>query len=141
MSSFERETNKYIDFTIDEIKDYLSDIRRMIIEDKYSIAKNQNRQENIDFIEDYKIDSKKEKEILLGIEYDDFCYAVDNQNEGFEHEKLYIFCKGCELDKWGTLEFVEIYIKTNMTQTRRGDDFMIVVSFHKRNKPINYLFK
>jgi hypothetical protein len=28
-----------------------------------------------------------------------------------------------------------------MTQTKRGDDFTIVVSFHKRNKPIEYLFK
>lgn len=141
MSCIDRQTKKYIDFTPEEIKEYLNNVRRVVLEGKYIIAQNENRKENIDFIEDYKIDSKKEKEILLGIQYDDFCYAVDNDKEEFAHEKLYIFCKGCELDNWGTLEFVEIYIKTNMTQTRRGDDFMVVVSFHKRNKPINYLFK
>ncbi|MBV1820526.1 hypothetical protein L0P54_10145 [Anaerosalibacter bizertensis] len=84
---------------------------------------------------------KKEKEILLGIQYDDFCYAVDNDNEEFSHEILYIFCKCQELDYWGTLENVDIYIKINMTQIRNGDDFVFIVSFHKRNKPIEYLFK
>lgn len=95
----------------------------------------------MDFIEDYKINSIKEREILLGIQYDDFCYAVDNEKEEFAHEKLYIFCKRQELDYWGALELVDIYIKINMTKTRKGDDFTIIVSFHKRNKPISYLFK
>lgn len=125
----------------DDIKKYLSQFRKAILDGKYSISKNENRQENLDFIEDYKINSKKEKEILLGIQYDDFCYAVDNEKEEFAHEKLYIFCKRQELDCWGTLELVDIYIKVNMIKTRRGDDFTIIVSLHKRNKSINYLFK
>mgnify|MGYP001451722670 CR=1 FL=1 len=137
----EGETMKYTDFTPEAIKCYLTKFRRAILDDKYIISKNKNRQENIDFIEDYKIDTKKEKEILLDIQYDDFCYAVDNDNEEFAHEILYIFCKCQELDFWGTLEIVDIYIKINMTQTRRGDDYVIIVSFHKRNKPIKYLFK
>lgn len=141
MSSTERETKKHTDFTPGDIKKYLDDIRKIVLEGKYIIAKNENRQENMDFIDDYKIDTKKEKEILLSLQFDDFCYAVDNAKKEFAHEKLYIFCKGYELDNWGTLEFVEIYVKTNITQTRRGDDFMIVISFHKRNKPISYLFK
>ncbi|MDD2555780.1 MAG: hypothetical protein PHH05_05790 [Syntrophaceticus sp.] len=127
--------------TPDEIKKYLGKFRKAILDGKYIISKGRNRQENVDFIEDYKIDTKKEKEILLGIQYDDFCYAVDNEKEGFSHEKLYIFCKCQELDYWGALEVVDIYIKTNMTQTRRGEDFTIVVSFHKRKKPIRCLFK
>ncbi len=141
MGNTKRETKKYTDLTPDDIKAYLSKFRKFILDGKYSIAQNENRQENIDFIEDYKIDTKKEKEILLGIQYDDFCYAVDNDNEEFSHEILYIFCKCQELDYWGTLENVEIYIKINMTQIRNGDDFVFIVSFHKRNKPIEYLFK
>ncbi|WP_231169716.1 hypothetical protein [Clostridium botulinum] len=141
MSSFNIETKKYVDFTPDEIKEYLDNFRRIILEGKYIISKNENRKENIDFIEDYKIDSKKEKEILLGIQYDDFCYAVDNYKKEFSHEKLYIFCKKYKLDNWGSLELVDIYIKTNITQTRKGDYVIIVISFHKRNKPIKYLFK
>ncbi|KXG44521.1 hypothetical protein TEPIDINF_002078 [Tepidibacillus infernus] len=141
MSSSQRKICKYTDFTPDEIKMYLEKFRKAILDGKYIISKNQNRHENINFIEDYRIDTKKEKEILLGIQYDDFCYAVDNEKEEFAHEKLYIFSKCHELDYWGTLESVDIYIKINMTQTRKGDDFTIVVSFHKRNKPIKYLFK
>ncbi|OFI05057.1 hypothetical protein CLOACE_19310 [Clostridium acetireducens DSM 10703] len=141
MSYSESKTRKYTDFTIDDVKDYIHKFRKAILDSKYIISKNENRKENIDFIEDYKIDTKKEKEILLSIQYNDFCYAVDNEKKEFAYEKLYIFCKCQKLDFWGTLEDVDIYIKINMTKTRRGDDYIIIVSFHKRNKPIKYLFK
>lgn len=137
--SLEPQINK--SFTVDEIKAYLVTFKKLIFEDKYTIAQNENRKENIDFIEDFKIDTKKEKQILLGLEYDDFCYALDNKNPKFAHEKLYVFCKTRELDNWGQLESIEIYIKINLTQTRKGDNVIIVVSFHKLNKPISYLFK
>lgn len=128
MGNTKRKTKKYTDLTPEDIKAYLIKFKKAILDGKYTIAQNENRRENIDFIEDYKIDTKKEKEILLNIQYDDFCYAVDNDNEEFSHEILYIFCKCHELDYWGTLENVDIYIKINMTQTRSGDD-------------IEYLFK
>lgn len=136
-----RETRKHTSFTPDDIKKYLDDVRRMVLDGKYTISNNENRQENIDFMEEYKIDSKKEKEILLSLQHDDFCYAVDNEKQEFAHEQLYIFCINYELDNWGTLEHVDIYIKTNITTTRRGNEIIIVVSFHKRNKAITYLFK
>lgn len=141
MNFNEKKSKKHTCFSPNDIKKYLDQFRRAILKEKYIISKNVNRQENMDFIEDYKINSIKEREILLGIQYDDFCYAVDNEKEEFAHEKLYIFCKRQELDYWGALELVDIYIKINMTKTRKGDDFTIIVSFHKRNKPISYLFK
>ena len=120
---------------------YLYKFRKCVLDGRYSISQNENRQENIGFIEDYKIDTKKEHEILLGLQFDDFCYAVENDNVDFAHEVLYIFCKQHELDFWGTLETVDIYIKVNMIETRRGDIFSVVVSFHKRNFEITYLFR
>lgn len=137
----EEETKKHTDFTPEQIKEYLGKLRKLVIEGKYTISQNDKRTENINFIEDYKINSDKEREILLSIEYDDFCYAVDNKNPKFAHEILYVFNKEYELDNWGKLESIDIYIKTNLTQTRRDDDIMIIVSFHKRNKPISYLFR
>ena len=139
--NIEKETIKHTDFTPKQIKEYLFKLRKLVIEGKYSISQNDNRKENINFIEDYKINSDKEREILLSIEYDDFCYAVDNQNPKFAYEILYVFNKEYEMDKWGVLESVDIYIKTNITRTRRDDDIIIIVSFHKRNMSISYLFR
>ena len=123
---------KYLD------KKWLDTFGKCILEVRYSISRNNNRQENIEFIEDYKINTKKQ-EILIGIQFDDFCYAVENDNPDYPDEVLYIFCKQRELDFWGTLETVENYIKTNMIKTRSGDLFSVVVSFHKRNYKIKYL--
>lgn len=141
MSSKKQNPQKFINFTPDEIKEYLDKFKKCVLEGRYSISQNENRQENIYFIEDYKIDTKKEHEILLGLQFDDFCYAVENDNIDFAHEVLYIFCKQHELDFWGTLETVNIYIKVNMIETRRGDLFSVVVSFHKRNFEVTYLFR
>lgn len=135
------ETKKLLDFTPENIKAYLKELKNLVLENKYTISRNANREENKKFVEDYKIDSRKEKEILMNLEYDDFCYAVNNKNPKFAFEVLYIFNKEYELDRWGELVSVDIYIKTNKTQTRTGEDIMIIVSFHERNMPIRYLFK
>lgn len=141
MNEIKLETKKLLDFKPDDIKVYLKELKNLVLENKYTISRNNIREENKKFIENYKIDSKKERKILLNLEYDDFCYAVNNKNQKFAHEVLYIFNKEYELDKWGELVSVDIYIKTNKTQTRSGEDIMIIVSFHERNKPIRYLFK
>lgn len=135
------ETKKLLDFTPENIKAYLKELKNLVLENKYTISRNANREENKKFVEDYKIDSRKEKEILMNLEYDDFCYAVNNKNPKFAFEVLYIFNKEYELDRWGELVSVDIYIKTNKTQTRTGEDIMIIVSFHERNMPIKYLFR
>lgn len=135
------ETKKLLDFTPEDIKAYLKKLKKLVLENKYTISRNNNREENKRFIEDYKIDSRKEKEILMNLEFDDFCYAANNKNPKFAHEVLYIFNKEYGLDKWEELVSVDIYIKTNKTQTRTGEDIMIIVSFHERNMPIKYLFK
>jgi hypothetical protein len=141
LGSKKQNSKKILDFTPNQIKEYLDKFRKCILEGRYSISRNNNRKENIEFIEDYKINTKKEQEILIGIQFDDFCYAVENDNPDYPDEILYIFCKQRELDFWGTLETVEIYIKVNMIKTRSGDLFSVVVSFHKRNYKIKYLFR
>lgn len=135
------EIKKLLDFKPEDIKAYLKELKNLVLENKYTISRNSNREENKKFIEDYKINARKEKEILMSLEYDDFCYAVNNKNPKFSHEILYIFNKEYELDKWGELVSVDIYIKMNKIQTKSSEDIIIIVSFHERNKPIRYLFK
>lgn len=138
MSGNNQQTGKFTNFTIDEIKDYLAELKKLILDGQYIISP---REENDAFGFEYRIDTAKEKEVLLNLQYTDFCYVVANRKPGYEHERLYVFCKEYELDHWGSLELAEIYIKTNLTQTRSGTDFMVVISFHKRNKLLKYLFR
>ena len=135
---------KLVHFRKEEIIEYLEKYKSLILNDKYTIAVDpEKREENHEFIEDYNITTRKEKEILLSLEYTDFCYAVNNTNPRYQHEILYIFNKPCELYKNGedNCETIDIYIKTNIMQTNRGSEYLIVISFHKRNKDIEYLFK
>lgn len=141
MSPKKHNPRTFLNFTQDEIKEYLVEFKKSVLEGRYSISQGVNRKENSDFIEDYRIDTKKEREILLGLQFDDFCFAVENDNIDYSHEILYIFCIQHELDFWGTLHTVEIYIKVNMLETRGGELFSVIVSFHKRNYKITYLFK
>ncbi len=135
---------KLKDFTKDKIKYYLSEIKELIDNDCYSIEINASREENLEFLQDYNINTKKEKEILMSLEYTDFCYAVKNKtnNPKYANEILYIFNKNYPLFKIGEdcSENIDIYIKTNKIDTRSGKR-VIVISFHKRNKNIEYLFK
>jgi 23S rRNA pseudoU1915 N3-methylase RlmH len=137
LDSQEYQPKKHVDFTEEDIKEYLQSLNEHIKSENYSISK--NREKNMSFIEDYKIDTKKEKEILLSLTYKDFCYAVDNRKVKYSHEVLYVFCKRKRLDNWGSLKTVDIYIKLNMTKIARGN-FMYVVSFHEKDKPLRYLF-
>lgn len=107
----------------------------------FTISKNENRQENRDFINEYNLTSKKLKEILLGIDPEDFCHTLQNTNLGFEHETLYVFCPRVTLFNFsGNKELIDIYIKFNIVDVN-SEKRVIVVSFHRRNKPIDYLFK
>lgn len=141
MSRNEHETKKYTDFPEERIEEYLRDFRQLVRDGSYSIELNENRTENVDFMEDHDISTTKAKNMLLCLDVLDFCYAADNTKPQFAHEKLYIFCREFEIENRGDFENVDVYIKSNLTQTRKGNKRLYVVSFHKRNNPITYCFK
>lgn len=136
-----RETKKHTNFTIGEIEQYILEFKKLIKNNRFTVSRNEKRKENSEFLEANKINASKVKEILLNIGVRDFCYAVDNKNPNFAHEKLYIFCPQYELDNWGQKKSVDIYIKMNLIENKDRNKYMIVVSFHKRNKPVTYLFR
>lgn len=107
----------------------------------YSVSRNVNRQENIDFINEYNIRSEKIESILNNLTVDDFCHTLQNTKAGYEDEKLYVFVPQVELfEADGVAIKVDIYIKTNIMNTSKGNR-MVVIFFHKRNKPIQYAFR
>lgn len=128
-------------YSYGEIEILLKTIQDCIRENRYIIAKNENRQENIDFINEYNLTSTKQKTILLNIVAEDFCHSLQNTKPGFEHEILYVFCLQTKLFNIDDIEEnVDIYIKFNLVENM-DNKRVIVISFHKRNRPIDYPFK
>lgn len=127
-------TSEQIDAILDKIKD-------CVVNNKYTIALNENRQENVDFINEYNIRSDKQKSILLQLRTEDFCHTLQNTKIGFEYEVLYVFVPQVQLfNADGEEETVDIYTKFNVIDMSNGGR-TIVISFHKPNKPIDYLFR
>lgn len=127
-------TREQIDAILDKIKD-------CVVNNKYTIALNENRQENIDFINEYNIRSDKQKSILLQLKTEDFCHTLQNTKIGFEYEVLYVFVPQVQLfNADGEEETVDAYTKFNVIDMSNGSR-TVVISFHELNKPIDYLFR
>ena len=129
------------DYTREEIDVVLSRIKSCVEKGRYIISQNENRQKNIDFINEYNIRSDKQKSILMQIQTEDFCHSLQNTKIGFEHEVLYVFVPQVQLfNADGEEETVDVYTKFNIIDLPSGSR-AVVISFHKRNKPIDYLFR
>lgn len=128
-------------YTKEEIDVILEKIKSCVGNNKYTIALNENRQENIDFINEYNIRSNKQKSILLQLRTEDFCHTLQNTKIGYEYEVLYVFVPQIKLfNADGEEEMVDVYTKFNIIDMSSGSR-TVVISFHKRNKPIDYLFR
>ncbi|MBR0308617.1 MAG: hypothetical protein IJH92_06970, partial [Mogibacterium sp.] len=72
--------------TQDEIREYLSEVKAAVKTNRYTIATNKNRQDNIDLFIDYVIDEADVKDILLSLEVGDFSERRQNDKEGYEYQ-------------------------------------------------------
>ena len=129
------------DYSEDQIKNLIEIIKNCIRENRYIVSLEDNKLENIQFMQEYNINEKKRINILFNLYYKDFCYGLQNLKDGVEENNLYIFCVQRELynieDK---KELVDIYLKFNII-CNEAEEYRILVSLHKRNKPITYVFK
>ena len=125
--------------TIADIDEYLEEVKEAIRVGRYRIEMNTNTQDNQDLFIDYIINEEKRKQILLSLTAMDFSEIRHNTHRGFEHELLYVFGKDVKLlQRFGSSEEqVSLYIKFNKLESR----YVIVISFHKQNYPLNYMFK
>jgi hypothetical protein len=83
----------------------------------------------------------KQKSIILQLRTEDFCHTLQNTKIGFEYEVLYVFVPQVQLFKAdGEEETVDVYTKFNVIDMSNGSR-VVVISFHKLNKPIDYLFR
>ncbi|MCH4192943.1 MAG: hypothetical protein LKF52_11595 [Butyrivibrio sp.] len=85
--------------------------------------------------------SSKQKSILLQLKTEDFCHTLQNTKLGYEYEVLYVFVPQVQLFNADGVEgTVDVYTKFNVIDLPNGSR-TVVISFHKRNKPIDYLFR
>lgn len=77
-------------YTREEIADVPAKIKSCVEKNRFTISQNENRQENIDFINEYNIRSDRQRPILMQIEVEDFCHSLQNTKIGFEYEVLYV---------------------------------------------------
>lgn len=122
-----------------EIENYLCEVKEAIKCNRYRIDRNSNRQANIDLFIDYLIDESDAKQILLGLEVEDFSEIRQNDHVGYEHELLYIFGKDVRLvERFGTeKKKVSLYIKFNKLENK----YVVVISFHEQKYPLSYCFR
>lgn len=128
------ETSKHINHTKEEIEEYLQSVKKSVKAGNFIVCTTKKNEKNRKFIEKYNLNKNKQKQLLIELEVSDFCYSADNYNE--PQERLYIFCREYELNNWGTIEKVKIYIKI----AKKQDEFIVIVSFHEPEKNINKLF-
>ncbi len=127
--------------TESEIEVILNQIKECVRNGKYSISLNNNRQENIDFINEYNLRAERQEEIMLNIDVKDFCYSLTNTNPNFPSNLLYIFAPSVDLnDAFGSVITISVYTKFNVLNRADGD-YTIVISLHELNRPIDYLFR
>ena len=108
-------------YTKEEIDVILEKIKNCVGNNKYTIALNENRQENIDFINEYNIRSNKQKGILLQLRTEDFCHTLQNTKTGYEYEVLYVFVTLIKLfNADGEEEMVDVYVKFNIIDIING---------------------
>lgn len=128
-------------YTEMQIKNLIEIIKDCVMENRYTISIDDNKSENLQFIEEYNITENKCMDMLFKLDYKDFCYGLHNMQDGIEKEDLYVFCPQCELyNIKGIKELVDIYLKLYILESN-FNEYRLIVSFHKRNKPITYLFK
>lgn len=122
-----------------DIEQYFSEVKEAVANDRYRIDRNARRQDNINLFLDYVIDEARAKEIILNLTVMDFSEILQNEHEGFEYEKLYVFGKDVILlERNGTEEkTVSLYIKFNKLE----NCFVIIISFHEQKHPLTYYFR
>ena len=128
---------RIVNYKREEVATVLETIQTCVAGDKFILSTNISRTENLEFTDKYNLTVARIKDIIAKIEIEDFCYGLHNEHVGYEHEVLYVFCPQVELSYGEKTEAVDIYTKFNIINGER----VIIVSFHQRNYPVDYMFK
>ena len=129
------------DYTKEMINNLIEIIKECAIEDRITVSLEGSKTENIQFIEEYNINEEKLVSIVYELKEEDFCYGLKNIQDGIEYNDLFVFCPVHQMyNITGVKESIDIYMRFDIIGIDDGT-YRALVSLHKRNKPITYLFK
>lgn len=119
-----------------EVKSYLDELKKSVRCGWFRLAP---RYKNEQIFVQYIFSEDDMKEIILGLQVEDFCEAVYNDHHDYKDEILYIFGKSIRLvSKFDSKEEeISLYIKLN----KLSNMYVIVISFHIQEHPLTYRFK
>lgn len=82
------------------------------------------------FDREYNLSDKQKCEILQSLTYDDCVKIEPNNNARYPDTVVYVFLKECEINVYGELENIKIYIKLYILE-ESDCDMTIIISFHR----------
>ncbi|HAX74217.1 MAG TPA: hypothetical protein DCY20_11905 [Firmicutes bacterium] len=129
-----KENQKCGILTLAEVNSVCLQIQQLISNNCYTISK---RGKNDTFSDEYSLKPDKKHELLSSITYENYSHSVRNHKPKFEHEILHVFGLKVELDCWGELKEVEIYIKINICHMA-NNSLGIVISLHEAERELSY---
>lgn len=122
--------------TKNDVDKYLSEVHELVNAGRYQISA---RQKNQDIFTDYVFSEADARNVILSLRAEDFACAVQNEHLEHKEEILHIFGIDIKLTTrfGGSEELVPLYIKFNKIENH----YLIVISFHKQDYPLTYIFK
>ena len=130
---------KITSYNEDDISKILTIIKDCVRYDRFSISLNSNRKENEELRNEYNLTHAKYRRILLQLTYKDFCYgSIDIKDR---KTVLYVFAPNAMLYDTDDIKIqLKLYIKIKILEKYKPK-YLIVISFHRLNRQIEYLFR
>ncbi|MCC0735336.1 MULTISPECIES: hypothetical protein [unclassified Clostridioides] len=135
------EKNIQLNFEKEHVEKILNEFKTCLEKRCFIISRGLKRKENDDFIENYNLNENTQLEMLKSLTIEDFSkkdFHVKDRNK-----LIYFFGKTYRLTCLNNeVEDVETYIKFCIEENMKSEGkFVIVISFHKANDKINYMYK
>ncbi|MDF2685096.1 MAG: hypothetical protein K0S55_277 [Clostridia bacterium] len=129
-------------FTPEAINFFLNLLKTFINNGKFTIPRDDKKAENIlnaKFISDYKISSKRLKEIILSIDRKDFRYVnkIYNNTGEYIEKTSYVFLKKRMLCYSREPEEIRFLVKIHIEKIQNISDYFAVIYFEPEYKNPN----
>lgn len=132
--------NRNTHYSENDIKQSLRHMKSLVEQGKFTVSLGYTKDDNREFLDNYHLLTNDIKNLLLKIEYSDFCYTTRSINERYFGKPLYVFAPVYELYNCNDeMERIQTYVKLDIVVKENGEE-VVAISFHSAHEPIAYNF-